>query len=307
MIHPKIALVIINWNKPEMTLDTIKSILKINCRQFDYQIFLVDNGSSDNSLEIFQREYKNNPKIEIIENHSNLGFVGGNNVAIKHILKLNFNQILLINNDVIVDPDFLKNLVKYTPQYQLLGPKIYFAPGYEYHNQRYQAKDKGHVIWFAGGQMDWNNIYGSHIGVDEVDNGQKDQINDQIDFLTVCCLLVNRQVFETIGLLDEKFFMYLEDADFCQRAKIAGFKMAYIPTSKIWHINSGSSKSGGDLHNYFLTRNRLLFGLRYGRFRTKLALLKESLIQLFDPSVSKWQKIGIKDFYFQKFNKGSWQ
>lgn len=303
----QIALVIINWNKPEMTIDTVKSILKIDSHGFKYKIFLVDNGSSDKSIDIFHQEFSANQNIKLIETHSNLGFAGGNNVAIKHILKENFDQILLINNDVIVDPDFLKNLTKYVDKYQIVAPKIYFAPGYEYHAQRYKSKEKGHVIWFAGGKMDWNNIYGSHIGVDEVDHGQWDQINDQVDFLTGCCLLINRQVFEKIGFLSEKYFMYLEDADFCHRAKLAGFKMAYIPESKIWHINSGSSKSGGDLHNYFLTRNRLLFGFYYGRLRTKLALLKESLFQLFNPAISKWQKIGIKDFYFQKFNKGSWQ
>lgn len=303
----KVAIIVINWNKPDMTIDSLSSILKINHQKFNFKIFLVDNGSSDNSLNLFQEKYSSNPNVEIIETHSNLGFVGGNNAAIKRILKLDFDQILLLNNDVIVDPDFLEYLVKNTSKYQVLGPKIYFAPGYEYHLERYTAKEKGNVIWFAGGQMDWNNIYGSHIGVDEVDKGQRDQINDQVDFLTGCCLLINRQVFEKIGLLDEKFFMYLEDADFCQRAKKSGFKLAYIPQSKIWHINSGSSKSGGDLHNYFLTRNRLLFGLRYASPRTKLALFKESLFQLFNPSISKWQKTGIKDFYLQKFGKGSWQ
>ena len=303
----QVAMVIINWNKPEMTIETIKSILKIDSQGLKYKIFLVDNGSSDKSIEIFQKEYSSNPKIEIIETHANLGFVGGNNFAIKRILKNDFDHILLINNDVIVDPEFLKNLIKNTHKYQITAPKIYFAPGYEYHADRYKPSQKGHVIWFAGGQIDWNNVYGSHIGVDEVDHGQRDQINDQVDFLTGCCLLINRQVFERIGLLDEKYFMYLEDADFCQRAKKANFKLAYIPESKIWHINSGSSKSGGDLHNYFLTRNRLLFGFKYAKPKTKLALVKESFFQLFNPSISKWQKTGIFDFYLQKFGKGSWQ
>jgi len=303
----KVAIIILNWNKPELTIETVNSVLKINHSNFDYQIFLVDNGSSDNSLSIFQKEFSSNKKIKVISNSANLGFVGGNNTAIKHILKLDFNQILLLNNDVLVDPDFLTNLVKNTSKYSVLGPKIYFAPGYEYHHDRYTKKQLGHVIWFAGGQMDWDNIYGSHIGVDEVDNGQYDQINDKVDFLTGCCLLVNRQVFETIGLLDNSFFMYLEDADFCQRAKKNNFKLAYIPSAKIWHINAGSSKSGGDLQNYFITRNRLLFGFRYARFRTKLALIRESFIQLADSKISKWQKIGIKDFYIKKLAKGSWQ
>lgn len=303
----KVAIIILNWNKPDLTVQTVNSVLKINRSNFDYQIFLVDNGSSDNSLSIFQKEFDSNKKVKIIENNANLGFVGGNNTAIKHILKLNFDQILLLNNDVLVDPDFLANLMKNTAKYSVLGPKIYFAPGYEFHHDRYTKKQRGHVIWFAGGQMDWNNIYGSHIGVDEIDNGQYDQINENVDFITGCCLLVNRQVFEKIGFLDDNFFMYLEDADFCQRAKRNGFKLAYIPSSKIWHINAGSSKSGGDLQNYFITRNRLLFGFRYASFKTKLALIKESFFQILNNKISKWQKTGVIDFYIRKFGKGSWQ
>jgi len=303
----QIAIIILNWNKPELTLDTVNSVLKINHRNFNYQIFLVDNGSSDDSLNIFQKKFKDNIRVTIIRNDTNLGFVGGNNTAIKHILKQDFNAVLLLNNDVLVDPDFLENLNKNLSKYSLLAPKIYFAPGFEYHHDRYTKKEQGHVIWFAGGQIDWNNIYGSHIGVDEVDKGQRDQINNTVDFLTGCCLLVKREVFEKIGFLDNQFFMYLEDADFCQRAKINGFKIAYIPSSKIWHINSGSSKIGGDLQTYFLTRNRLLFGFRYAKFRTKLALIKESFLQLINPKIPKWQKTGIIDFYTKKFGKGSWQ
>jgi hypothetical protein len=303
----QVAIIILNWNKPDLSVDTVNSVLKINHKNFNYQIFLIDNGSSDNSISVFQNKFDSEVKVKIIRNESNLGFVGGNNNAIKQILKLDFDQFLLLNNDVVVDPNFLQQLVKNSLKYSLLGPKIYFAPGYEYHHDRYSKKERGNVIWFAGGKIDWNNVYGSHIGVDEVDQGQYDQINNKVDFLTGCCLLIKKEVFEKIGFLDELFFMYLEDADFCQRAKKNDFKIAYIPKSKIWHINSGSSKTGGDLQNYFLTRNRLLFGFRYAKLKTKLALIKESLIQLLNPSISKWQKIAIRDFYFKKLGKGSWQ
>ncbi|MFA5532831.1 MAG: glycosyltransferase, partial [Candidatus Shapirobacteria bacterium] len=122
-----------------------------------------------------------------------------------------------------------------------------------------------------------------------------------------CCLLISSKVFKKIGLLDEKFFMYLEDVDFCQRAKQAGFKLAYIPKSKIWHVNSGSSKSGGDLHDYFITRNRLLFGFRYAKAKTKFALFRESIRFLISPSTSSWKKKAVIDFYFKKLGKGSWK
>ncbi len=303
----KTAILVLNWNKPNLTIDSVDSILNINSRQIDYQVVIIDNGSSDDSLALFNRKYKSCPQVKILDTGSNLGYVGGNNYGIDYALKNNFDYILLINNDVIVDPDFLKNLLKHSQDYQILGPKIYFAPGFEFHHHRYSKKDRGRVIWSAGGQIDWDNVFGSHIGVDQVDTGQFDEINSQVDFLTGCCLLVKASVFKKIGLLDEKYFMYLEDADFCQQAKQAGFSLAYIPNSKIWHINAGSSGSGGDLHNYFLSRNRLLFGFRYASFRTKLALIKESFVKLTSPTVAKWQKIGIIDFYLHRLNKGTWK
>lgn len=303
----KIAILILNWNKPDLTIKTVDSLLNINHEKFSYQIYLIDNGSSDDSLEKLENHYSNNSLIKIFKTDINLGFVGGNNFGIKQALKDNFNYFLLLNNDVLVDPDFLKNLLNDGKKYDLVGPKIYFAPGFEFHHDHYSKKERGKVIWFAGGRMDWDNIYGSHIGVDEVDCGQYDQINDQVDFLTGCCLLIKQEVVNRIGMLDEKYFMYLEDADFCQQAKNAGLKIAYIPTSKIWHINAGSSKSGGELQNYFISRNRLLYGFRYARFKTKLALIKESFFQLINQKISKWQKKGILDFYIKKFGKGSWQ
>lgn len=304
----KIALIVLNWNKPNLTIDTVNSLLNITHHGFDFQIFIVDNGSFDDSITLFNEKFSHQPLVNILQVGSNQGFVGGNNFGIRQSLKLGFDYVLLINNDVSVDPDFLSHLLKATKdKYSLSAPKIYFSPGCEYHHDRYSPSEIGHVIWFAGGQMDWHNIYGSHIGVDEVDHGQYDHINSQVDFLTGCCLLIHKDVFAQIGLLDEKYYMYLEDADFCQKAKKKGFKMAYIPQSKIWHINAASSKSGGDLHNYFLTRNRLLFGFRYATLKTKLALIKESITQLISPSISKWQKNGVIDFYLKKLKKGSWQ
>jgi GT2 family glycosyltransferase len=303
----KIAVVVLNWNKTQLTLDTINSLLQIKHSSFNFQILIVDNGSSDDSIKVFKDKFFKNEKIKVLETGANLGFTGGNNFGIKYALKNSFDYILLLNNDVIVDPNFLEELYINThKKFNLSAPKIYFAPEHEFHQNRYSKKEIGHVLWFVGGHMDWNNIYGSNAGVDEVDHGQYDQIKTDYDFLTGCCLLVKKEVFEKIGFLDDKYFMYLEDVDFCQRAKINHFKLAYIPSSKIWHINAGSSKSGSNLHDYFITRNRLIFGFRYASFKTKFALFRESVRHLFS-STSKWQKLGIIDFYLHKFNKGSWQ
>ena len=300
----KIAIIVLNWKQPKLTVETIDSLLKINHPSFSYEIVLVDNGSSDNSLEIFNKKYQKNKLIKILNTKANLGYVG-NNFGISYALDNNFDFIVLLNNDVIVDPNFLEELLKESSNYDILGPKIYFASGFEFHKNRYQKKDLGKVIWSMGGQIDWNNIYGSNIGIDKVDHGQFEKINEDIDFISGCCLMASRGVFKTIGLLDKKYFMYLEDVDFCQRAKKSNLKLACIPKSIIWHINSASSKSGGDLHDYFITRNRIYFAYKYASLRTNFAIFRESIKLIF--SQSKWKKQAVIDFYTNKMNKGSWQ
>ena len=303
----KIAIIVLNWNQPQLTLDTIESLKKIKTVSFKHKIFLIDNNSTDNSLQIFQKEFKSNPSVEIIKNEANLGYVG-NNVGIKKAIKDKFDYVVLLNNDVLVDPNFLEELYQGAVSgYDIVGPKIYFAPGFEYHQDWYSKKDIGKVIWSAGGQIDWNNVYGSNIGVDQVDKGQFDKNNENVDFLTGCCLMIDTNVFKKIGFLNEKYFMYLEDLDFCHKAKNNNFKLSYIYKSKIWHVNSGSSKSGGNLHDYFITRNRLYFGINNASLKTKFALIRESIKQLLSKNSSSWKKRGVIDFYLQKLNKGSWQ
>jgi hypothetical protein len=304
----KIAIIVLNYKQALLTQDTIKSLLQINHPKFDYQIFLVNNNPPDESLDIFEGKYGNNQKITLISTGSNLGYAGGNNFGIKAALRQNFDYYLIINNDVIVDKNFLFHLyntarLQKTPA--IVGPKIYFAPGFEFHKDRYKKKDLGKVIWSMGGKMDWNNIYGSNISVDKVDHGQFDKINENIDFVSGCCLMASRGVFKTIGLLDKNYFMYLEDVDFCQRAKKSKLKLACIPKSIIWHVNSGSSKSGGDLHDYFITRNRIYFAYKYASLRTKIAIFRESIKMLFNQS--KWKKQAVIDVYKHKMKKGSWQ
>ena len=300
----KIAIIVLNWRQPKLTLETITSLLKIKHNSFDYEIILVDNASPDDSLKIFNQEYKNNKSIKILETKANLGYAGGNNSGINYALKNKFDFLVLLNNDVLVDQNFLEELLKETKNYDIVGPKIYFASGFEFHKNRYQKKDLGKVIWSMGGQMDWNNIYGSNIDIDKVDKGQFNKIKNNIDFVSGCCLMASRQVFEAIGKLDENYFMYFEDVDFCQRAKIAGFKMACLPKSIIWHVNSGSTSGPGHLQNYFITRNRIYFAYKYANLRTKFAIFRESFKFLFR---SKWQRLAVIDFYKNKMNKGSWQ
>ena len=228
----------------------------------------------------------------------------GINLGLRQALKQGYEKIIMLNNDTFIHKDLLVKLDKYSqdPSIGIVSPKIYFASGYEYHRERYQPEQRGKVIWYAGGIIDWSNIYASHRGVDEIDHGQFDQ-TDKTDYATGCCLLIKKSVIDKIGLFDEKYFLYFEDVDYSQRAKKAGFKVMFCPQAIIWHKNAASSgKPGSPVHIYYLTRNRLYFALKYASLRTKIALIRESFNHIIK---GKIERRAVIDFLLRRMGKGS--
>lgn len=150
--------------------------------------------------------------------------------------------------------------------------------------------------------MDWNNIIGSHRGVDQIDEGQFD-LDTQVDYASGCCLLMPLPIIRKISGFDEKYFLYYEDVDLNVRIKKAGYEIWYIPKAKMWHENAHSTGMGSPLQIYFSTRNRLLLGFKYASARTKIALIKEALT--FRNDSVRWQ--AVKDFFTLKFGKGTFQ
>lgn len=300
----KISVVLVNYGDRENTIECLDSFLDLRKDKFSLQVIVVDNLPSKR-IKIEEEKYKS-VNLQLIYNDSNKGFSGAMNIGIKLALDSQSDYTLIQNNDTFVKKDFLQILYDFMEKNKEVGivsPKIYFAKGYEFHKDKYSEKELGKVIWYAGGRMDWKNVIGSHVGVDEVDQGQFDK-NLETDFATGCSMLVSREVFEKIGLLDEKYFLYYEDNDLCQRAKKAGFKIFFVPESVVWHKNAGSTGgSGSGIQDYFITRNRLFFGMKYCSFRSKVALAKEG-IKLMISGRDK-QKTGAKDFFLRKMGKGS--
>jgi GT2 family glycosyltransferase len=306
---PKIAIVILNWNGKKDTIECLESIQTMEHGTWNMEFIVVDNGSTDGSVEEIKnenRKYKNyNSKFKIIENKENLGFAEGNNVGIKHALKEEADYVVLLNNDTLVDKNLIGELLKAMENENTIGiagPKIYFAPGFEFHKDRYKEDERGKVIWYAGGIIDWQNVYASHRGVDEIDHCQYDQMGET-DFVSGCCMMVRKEVFNKIGLLDPKYFLYWEDTDFCQRAKRMGFKIVYVPQAFLWHKNASSSeKPGSKIHQYYQTRNRFLFSLKYASWQSKLALFRESIKFLVNDGIRRGATI---DFYLGRFSRKS--
>ncbi len=240
----KIAVIILNWNGKHDTLECLSSIAKINYPDFD--VVVVDNGSTDDSVNAIRSNFTN---VEIIETGENLGFAEGNNVGIRHALSSGSEYILLLNNDTWVDKDFLSNLVseaKNTDNRFVYGPAIYYA-------------EPDDMIWFAGAK--WND---KKLTFDfPLQNSLSDQLPTtpfETDYICGAALFFHRSIAEKIGLLDKKFFLVWEESDWCYRAKNSGYPSLIVPSSKIWHkigVSFGSESS--PLRLFFSARNRLLW------------------------------------------------
>lgn len=295
---------IIDFNGKENTIECLNAIDSMKIENFRLNVIVIDNASE---IEFSLNKTFRNFSLKLIRNKENLGFAGGNNVGIRYALEHGADYVLVLNNDTLVDKNLIEELLKVTDYKNIgiLAPKIYFAPGFEFHKNRYSKKDLGMVFWYAGGEMDWQNVIGHHRGVDEVDHGQYDDILET-QFASGCCMFIKKAVFDKVGLFDNKYFLYYEDADFSERVKKADFKIAYVPKAALWHKNAGSAGgSGSKLQDYYITRNRLLFGVRYAPPRAKLALIKESFLIFFKGRY--WQRRGVLDFYLNRFGKGSFK
>lgn len=297
---PKVFISLITFNDDKSTRECLDSLEKLNKKNFELAVVVIDNASKEKFEAA--KEYKNFD-LKILTSSENLGFSGGQNLGIKYALDSDADFVLVLNNDVVVDENLIIELLNaFDESIGIVSPKIYFASGFEYHKDRYKENERSKVFWYAGGEIDWKNIIGKHRGVDEVDKGQY-EVKQETEVGTGCCMLVKRKVLESVGIFDEKFFLYYEDADLSVRVRKKGFKILYVPKAVLWHKNAAATGLGSSLQDYYITRNRLVFGFRYASARVKLALFKESL--KLSLKGRKWQRIGVRDFYLRRFGKGS--
>ena len=226
MKAPKIAIIIINWNTYQLTFNCLKSLEA--CTYKNKTIFFVDNGSKDGSGDKIALEF---PDINYIQNEINEGFTGANNIALKVILKQNFDYVLLLNNDTEVKPNFLTHLeasMNFDENLAATQPLILDFPN-------------KNTIWNAGGSF--NSFFGlSKTRFKGMIYKPKLKIDTSTEWISGCCILVKIAVIHEVGLLDNRFFAYFEDVDWSIRMTNLGYKLGVVPKSIIYHHSSGSSK-----------------------------------------------------------------
>jgi GT2 family glycosyltransferase len=221
---PTVTIIVLNWNGRSY-LEACLDALLDQTQQAD-EIILVDNGSTDDSVELVQTLY---PAVKIQEIEINRGYAAGNNSALRTLAS---EVGILINPDIVVRPNWLENLLQALAgdtAVGIAGCKLLF-PGEQ-------------QLQHAGGYITHPRAMPAHRGMYDRDEGQLDTPDD-VDFVTGAALAVRREVLETAGYLDEGFFMYFEDADWCARARRAGFRVRYVAQATAVHDESALAVRG---------------------------------------------------------------
>lgn len=270
-MEEKLAIVTVNYEHYTVTKEFIECFKEINPQTF--KIFIAD-------LSVNRQKLPHEPWVEVIATY-NGGYAHGVNIGIDRAIGQGFSQFVVMNNDTRVSKDFISQAQGSLNKHprSLIGGKIYYEAGFEYHKDRYKSEELGKVIWYAGGVVDWDHVYTRHRGVDEVDHGQYDRPG-KTEFITGCLMIFDKEVVDKVGRWDQSYFLYYEDADFCERAKRKGIPLYYDPSVVIWHKNAQSTGGAGSpLHRRYQEKNRLIFGLKYAPVRTKIHLIKDLLLK----------------------------
>lgn len=265
----KIALISVSLNKSAIG-QFIKSLAKQSDKNF--RLYIVDISGNEQVYENLL------PETKVIK-RDNKGYAYGVNEGLKEAVEDGLDKFCVINDDTFVDGDFISSVLKSVRSHPhtLIGGKIYYASGHEYHKDRYAKTDLGKVLWYAGGDVDWLHSQPKHLGVDEVDSKQFDSTGET-QFITGCLMIFDKKVVDSIGFWDESYFLYYEDADYCERAKQAGLKLFYDPSIVIWHmISQSTGGSGSDLHRKYQRENLVKFAMKYAPLRTRFHVLKNYL------------------------------
>jgi len=244
VVWPKVGVITLNWNGKDDTIECVASLKKLNYSNYD--IVVVDNGSTDDSVSALRAQY---PDITIIENGRNLGYAEGFNAGIRYAAQQEADYFLIVNNDTVIDPDALGELVSVAeqdPRVGFVSGKVYF---YDDPNRLQSVGRISHPLRLAG----------TLLGCGELDQGQYDEIREH-DFVDDVFLLVRRAVFEEVGGYDPTFFLMYEETDWCARIRRAGFKIMYTPDAKVWHKGNLTAATGrSSIHQFYLTRNQIPF------------------------------------------------
>ncbi|HEY4381134.1 MAG TPA: glycosyltransferase family 2 protein [Acidobacteriaceae bacterium] len=243
-IAGKIGVVTVLYGSGAVLADFFDSIEKQTYKEF--VVYCVDNGSQDDSAEQCRARGEN---YVVIENGENLGVAAGNNIGTRAAVGSGCEFVLFLNNDVVFGPDLFAQLVDGLKQHScsMATPMMYYF-------------DRPDVIWAAGGYFQpWFGYRCLHFGDGDLDQGQYRPAR-RVAYTPTCCAIVRREVFQSVGMMDERYFVYWDDTDFMLRAYRLGEQLYLLPDAKLWHKVSSLIGTSSPFRTRFVHRNHALYG-----------------------------------------------
>lgn len=244
----KVGVVICNYNKEDIVLDCIQCVLE--SKFTDYKLFVVDNGSTDHSVEHIKEKFST--EVELIENQDNLGGSGGFNTGLRRAYAEGFSYLMCIDNDAMLDENAIGNLYQFLEEHNEVGiaaAKIYHLEQPEYVQQFGQAIDFEHFCT----TVNYHNAF--------EDGSMPDFV--YTDSVPACALMIRRSVVDEIGFMPEENFLYWDDTEWCYRCNLAGHKVASVGAAKALHAMGAKTEAVNTFPTYYAWRNWIVFFMKY--------------------------------------------
>jgi GT2 family glycosyltransferase len=251
MSHPSVGIIILNWNGKEVLRTCLNSIQKNNYP--NYYPIVVDNGSNDGSQQMIKNDF---PEAILVENEVNKGVAEGQNIGIKKALAMGTDYIFILNNDVILHPDVITNLLN---AYKIDGVGISLPIMYSYENQN--------EIQSSGGIINWARGRGDHPIRESLD------LNEIIEVDYLGLIFTSTEIVKKVGLFNPDYFAYWEDAEYCLRVKNEGYKVVSVPSAKVLHFGSHDVNKITGFKSYYSTRNMFWFMKTYAKKQDYITFL----------------------------------
>jgi GT2 family glycosyltransferase len=252
MTTPHASIVILNWNGKDMLQECLRSTSSLEYPSYD--VVVVDNGSTDGSQDFVRHNF---PEAHLIENERNLGFAEGQNTGIRYAVRSGADFIFILNNDITLDQNVLRELVAAFEEDEsigIAGPILYHA-------------DRPTVVQKAGAMISWRTGRAPYLGVGATSSVLSLKM---IPVDSVGMFLAKPALFKRIGFFDARLVSYWEDTDLCLRAKKGGYRVVCVPAAKIWHKGGATATKVPGLRTYYLTRNRFWMEKKYASWGARV-------------------------------------
>jgi len=280
-MNPKIGIVTVLYNSERVLLEFFDS-LGIQTYQ-NFVLYVIDNKSPDNSLQMSTELSKSHTfSTKIIACEVNYGVAKGNNIGIKAALEDECDFVLLSNNDVVLLPETIERLLKGMTMHgtNMAVPKIYIYDTNQF--------------WAAGGRFIKHRGFVGHFGAKEIDNGQYD-VAKSVNYAPTCFMLIHKDVFNKVGFMDEKYFVYWDDTDFVYRAIKKNETLWYLPDAVLYHNESTSTGKNSKFRSYYMSRNFIYFARKNYSMFYRLYVIVFNLTEhftkhLFKMNFSLWKE-----------------